>query len=80
MPRQHSHYSQLVEMDTIAASSQGRVVLLRNIAATPAARSSSRTDILDSLMPLSRNPWSSTPTLISNTTTPRRPETQKQRP
>ncbi|KAG0318399.1 hypothetical protein BGZ97_003843 [Linnemannia gamsii] len=63
MPRQHQRYTQLTE--TIVEAPQ-RTIHLRNIASTPAARSFSRIDVLDSLMPLSRSPWSNTPTLISS--------------
>ncbi|KAG9062325.1 hypothetical protein KI688_005239 [Linnemannia hyalina] len=69
MPRQHEGYTQLPEIETAASpQSHGTTVHLRNIAATLAARSFSRIDVLDSLMPLSRDPWSSTPTLISSGT------------
>ncbi|KAF9144881.1 hypothetical protein BGX30_011101 [Mortierella sp. GBA39] len=69
MPRQHQGYTQLPETETVASpQSQRTIVYLRNITATPAARSFSRIDVLDSLMPLSRDPWSSTPTLISSST------------
>ncbi|KAF9123122.1 hypothetical protein BGW39_009248 [Mortierella sp. 14UC] len=78
MPRKHDRYIRLVEVDTAVASLEEKTILLRNIAATPAARSFSRTDVLDSLMPLSRNPWSNTPTLISNATTSRSLRRQKQ--
>ncbi|KAG0205573.1 hypothetical protein BGX33_007852 [Mortierella sp. NVP41] len=61
MTRQYEGYTQLFE-----GSMSPQAIQLRNVAATPAARSPSRADVLDSLMPLSRNPWSNTPTLINN--------------
>ncbi|KAF9150387.1 hypothetical protein BG015_007806 [Linnemannia schmuckeri] len=67
MPRrQQQGYIQLSETETVA--SQKMIIRLRNVAATPIATSFSRIDVLDSLMPLSRDPWSSTPTLISTST------------
>ncbi|KAH7044430.1 hypothetical protein BKA57DRAFT_507805 [Linnemannia elongata] len=71
MPRQYQGYTQLPETETesiASPQSQRTIVHLRNVAAIPTARSFSRIDVLDSLMPLSRNPWSSTPTLISTST------------
>ncbi|KAG0058288.1 hypothetical protein BGZ90_005034 [Linnemannia elongata] len=71
MPRQYQGYTQLPETETesiASPQSQRTVVHLRNVAAIPTARSFSRIDVLDSLMPLSRDPWSSTPTLISTST------------
>ncbi|KAG0072687.1 hypothetical protein BGZ89_003898 [Linnemannia elongata] len=71
MPRQYQGYTQLPETETesiASPQSQRTIVHLRNVATIPTARSFSRIDVLDSLMPLSRNPWSSTPTLISTST------------
>ncbi|KAF8932706.1 hypothetical protein BGZ47_011232 [Haplosporangium gracile] len=65
--QQQQGYTQLSETETVV-SPQKAIIRLRNVAATPIARSFSRIDVLDSLMPLSRYPWSSTPTLISTST------------
>ncbi|KAF9351708.1 hypothetical protein BGX26_010343 [Mortierella sp. AD094] len=56
---------------SIMKSSPLKIVRLRNLANTHVNKRSSsdgmtRADVLDTLMPLSRNPWSNIPTLIDN--------------
>ncbi|KAF9208568.1 hypothetical protein BGZ49_008437 [Haplosporangium sp. Z 27] len=58
-----------IEEDIVLDPSTPRVVKLRNIAYSRPISSSeiiSRSQALDSLMPLSRNPWSNVPTLMDD--------------
>ncbi|KAF9083519.1 hypothetical protein BGX27_004074, partial [Mortierella sp. AM989] len=67
-----------IEEDIVAESSTPRVVQLRNVAnPRPISSSSgliSRTQVMDSLMPLSKCPWSSVPTLLDETAQEKKPQ------
>ncbi|KAF9916514.1 hypothetical protein FBU30_001298, partial [Linnemannia zychae] len=65
MSSHNQGYTQIYE--TAASPLSQRKIQLRNVAAIPAARSPSRADVLESLIPLSRNPWSGISTMTSHT-------------
>lgn len=48
---------------SVTTSSAARTVL-RNVASSPPSASASRANVLESLMPLSKTPWSNVPTII----------------
>ncbi|KAG0026862.1 hypothetical protein BGZ82_009270 [Podila clonocystis] len=64
-------YTRLPDIDSVAAatSSENRSTssihpVLHNIASTPRSATASRAHVLESLVPLSKAPWSSVPTII----------------
>ncbi|KAF9959181.1 hypothetical protein BGZ65_000737 [Modicella reniformis] len=77
MSKQQQDYIH-IEEDTVSESSTSKVVQLRNMAysrplsSTP--RPITRTELLESLMPLSRNPWSNVPTLLTDSSSQSSPK------
>ncbi|KAF9350926.1 hypothetical protein BGX26_010946, partial [Mortierella sp. AD094] len=68
-----------IEEDIVSEPSTPRVVQLRNVAYSRPLSSSpgfvSRSQVIDSLMPLSKAPWSNVPTLLDDTVQEKRPQT-----
>ncbi|KAF9994648.1 hypothetical protein BGZ79_000563 [Entomortierella chlamydospora] len=68
-----------IEEDIVSEPSTPRVVQLRNVAYSHPLSSSpgfvSRSQALESLMPLSRAPWSNVSTLLDDTVQEKRPPT-----
>ncbi|KAG0250972.1 hypothetical protein BG011_007951, partial [Mortierella polycephala] len=69
--QQHQYQNYIpIEEDVVAEPSIPRIVHLRNVASPRAApldpERSIRAQMLEALMPLSRNPWGSLPTAIEN--------------
>ncbi|KAF9358403.1 hypothetical protein BGX34_008943 [Mortierella sp. NVP85] len=67
--QQQQDYIQ-IEEDMVPESSTPTVIQLRNLAysrpSSSTPRPTTRAEVLESLMPLSRNPWSSVPTLLTD--------------